>query len=131
MANMIKMTYKVRKRKNSLSGGKILEKDVPEFNWDEFKKLPNAETFAKKQYYASVRKIMREIEEKKSKTDERDLSSMEYVIARSITYTKEELEKWFGDIDWQKSSIKNIGRNVEIIKEILFKILQDRDYIEI
>ncbi len=74
---------------------------------------------------------MREIEEKKSKTDERDLSSMEYVIARSITYTKEELEKWFGDIDWQKSSIKNIGRNVEIIKEILFKILQDRDYIEI
>lgn len=99
-----KMIYKFTvKNKGGESAGKVLVNEVPDFDWEEFKKLPLAIVFAKKAYFEKVKKIMREIEEdQKNQTMECDLQSMESIIARSLEFTKEEISEWFDKRNWDK-----------------------------
>lgn len=99
-----KIIYKFTvKNKGGKSAGKVLENEVPDFDWEEFKKLPLAKVFAKKAYFEEVKKIMREIEEaQKNQTMECDLQSMESIIARSLKFTKKEISEWFDKRNWDK-----------------------------
>lgn len=99
-----KINYKFTvARKGGESAGKVFENEVPDFDWEEFKKLPLAKLFAKKAYFEEVKKIMREIEEdRKNQTMKCDLQSMESIIARSLKFTKEEISEWFDKRNWGK-----------------------------
>lgn len=63
--NLINISFRV-KDKGGPSGGKTVSADVPAFDWESFKKTPNAEEFVKKAYFASVKRIIREIDEHKN-----------------------------------------------------------------
>lgn len=99
-----KINYKFTvKNKGGESAGKVLENEVPDFDWEEFKKLPLARVFAKKAYFEEVKKIMREIEEGlKNQTMECDLQSMESIIVRSIKFTQEDITEWFNKRNWNE-----------------------------
>lgn len=98
-----KIIYKhTVKNKGGESAGKVLENEVPDFDWEEFKKLPLARVFAKKAYFKEVKKIIREIEEGKNQTMECDLQSMESIIARSLEFTEKEISEWFDKRNWDK-----------------------------
>ena len=73
--------FTVRKKGGVLSG-KPIEHQVAEFDWGMFKNTPNAETFVRKAYYAAAQKLVRELYEGKSQTEEHHLKSMESLIAR-------------------------------------------------
>lgn len=96
-----KIIYKSTVRnKGGKSAGMDLENEVPDFDWEEFKKLPLARVFAKKAYFEEIIKIMRESAEQKNQTMECDLQSIESVIARSLTFTKPEISEWFDRRNW-------------------------------
>lgn len=100
MSNKINYKFTV-KNKGGKSAGKILENEVPDFDWEEFKKLPLAKIFAENAYFEEVKKIMREIEEGlKNQTMECDLQSMESIIVRSIKCTQEDISEWFTKRKW-------------------------------
>ena len=84
MSNQTVVTFRVRD-KGGPSGGKTISQSVPEFEFANFIKTPNAEEFVKKAYYAGVKKIMREVEERKNGTTVSDLQSAEAIVARSLT----------------------------------------------
>lgn len=117
-----KINYKFTvKNKGGESAGKVLESEVPDFDWEEFKKLPLARGFAKKVYFEEVRKIMREIEEsRKNQTMECDLQSMESIIARSLKFTKEEISEWLDKRNWDKlPKLKNPEQLERLKKRLL------------
>lgn len=96
-----KILYKFTVRnKGGKSAGMDLENEVPDFDWEEFKKLPLARVFAKKAYFEEILKIMREINGNENQTMDCDLQSMESVIARSLTFTKPEIREWFDKRNW-------------------------------
>jgi len=101
--NFISVSFLVRD-KGGASAGSTISVDAPEFNWEDFKNTPNAEEFAKKAYFAAVKKIAREINERKNGTTKSDLSSVEAVIARSLSFTQDEIRKWFETRDWTKAN---------------------------
>lgn len=107
------------KNKGGRLAGQTLEREVPEFNWDEFKNLPNAKEFVEKSYLQSVRRIVREIEERSFLSTDSDLVSMESVITRSLSYTKEEISDWIGSRQWELVEFKTR-------KERAIEILQDK-----
>lgn len=82
---------------------KLIEREVPDFDWDTFRgNFPNAESFARKCYFAAVRRIIQEIEEGKNQTTEKHLESMEAVLVRSLFYTKQEVSDWLDNRDWKQ-----------------------------
>lgn len=96
-----KIIYKYTvKNKGGKSAGKVLENEVPDFDWEEFKKLPLADQFAKKAYLEALQKIMLDIEEEKNQTMKCDLQSIESVIARSLKFTKAGIGEWFDKRNW-------------------------------
>lgn len=111
------------KNKGGESAGKVLENEVPDFDWEEFKKLPLARVFAKKAYFEEVKKIMREIEEgRKNQTMECDLQSMESIIARSLKFTKEEISEWLDKRNWDKFPKLKNPEQLESLKERLLNL---------
>ena len=119
MKNQITVSFRVRD-KGGESGGKVLMRYVPAFDLTEFMKIPNAGEFVKKAYFAAVKRIIREVEEKTNGTLESDLGSIEAIVTRSLTYTKEEISEWIASRDWTKAKgIKNLEKTLANIKKNL------------
>ena len=114
MADHVTVSFRVRDKGGS-SGGKTLSREAPSFDWEVFRKTPNAEEFVKKTYYATVKKIVREIEENKNGSVAPDLDSFETVIARALSYTHEEIMDWIRTRDWARAQVPNIE---ELMPEI-------------
>lgn len=112
--------HRVRNKGGKL-GGRRIDYEAPAFDFDEFVKAPNAREFVKKAYDAATKKIAREIEEKKNGTVSGDLSTYELIIARSLNYTKLQIESWLKERDWRR--IKSPPEKIEQIKNLLLKNL--------
>lgn len=119
MSNRINVTFRIRD-KGGPSGGKTVSHDVPDFDLEGFMRTPNAEEFVKKAYFAVIKKIIREIEEKKNGSVTADLASTEAVIARSLSFTKEEISEWIKTRDWTRADqVKDTSKLLPVIKERL------------
>lgn len=117
MENRVSISFRV-KDKGGKSGGKWLSGSVPAFDWESFKNTPNAESFAKKAYFATVQKILREVEEHTNGSNECDLDSVETVIVRSLTFTQDEIKAWFKTRDWSRvSQVPNIAEVLPVIEK--------------
>lgn len=113
--------FTVRK-KGGPSAGKTLEQSVAEFNWEKFKNTPNAEAFVKKAYFAAAQKLTRELHESKSQTEEHHLQTMESLIARSLKFTKTEIQDWCESREWGRVTFKaDAEKAIGILKENLPK----------
>lgn len=121
MSDRIVVSFRVRD-KGGPSGGKILSQEAPVFDWEKFKKTPNAEAFVKKAYLASVTKVVREIEEQKNGSTATDLNSMESVIARALCFSRAEIQDWIKTRDWNKA---NQVRDIEKLLPEIEKKLPD------
>ena len=111
--------FTVRKKCGSL-GGQTLEGQVAEFNWELFKNTPNAAEFVRKAYFAAAQKLIRDIHENKNQTEEHHLQSIESLIARSLKFTKEEIEEWCESRDWARAKFSvEPEKGVRLLKEHL------------
>jgi len=97
--------FTVRRKGGALSG-QTIEHAVADFDWALFKNLPNAEVFVKKAYFSAAQRLVREIHEGKSQSEEHHLQSMESLVARSLKFTKDEIADWCESRDWTKASFK-------------------------
>lgn len=103
MAGRVVVSFRV-KDKGGPSGGKTFSHEAPAFDWESFKKTPNAEEFVKTAYFAAVKKIIREVEEHKNGTVASDLDSYETVVARALSFTQDEIKDWIKTRDWSKAT---------------------------
>ncbi len=94
------------RNKGGKLGGQTIKHDVPAFDWETFKNLPNAETFVKKSYFAAAQRIVREIHEGKNSTDEDHLQSVDSLITRSVKFTQKEIKDWLKSRDWEQAHFK-------------------------
>lgn len=118
------------KDKGGPSGGKTVSADVPAFDWESFKKTPNAEEFVKKAYFASVKRIIREIDEHKNGSVESDLDSAETVIARALSFTQDEIKEWLKTRDWGKASqVQDITKVLPEIEKHLPKLASRQNHL--
>lgn len=116
---LITVRFTVRKKGGTL-GGQTLEGQVEEFDWDVFKNTPNAQEFVKKAYYSSAQKLIRDIYEKKNQTEIHHLQHMESLIARSLKFTKEEIEEWCESRDWSRANFAvDSEKGIRLLKENL------------
>lgn len=128
MPERITVTFRVRD-KGGPSGGKTLSHDMPAFALDDFLRAPNAEEFIKKAYFAAAKKIVRDIEERKNGTVASDLDSHEAVIARSLSFTKDDIKDWVKTRDWSRAQgVKNINDLVEQIEKLLPDLANRRNH---
>jgi hypothetical protein len=108
------------RRKGGALGGQTLEHQVAEFDWPAFKNTPNAEAFVKKAYFAAAQKLIRELHEGKSQTEEHHLQTMESLVARSLKFTREEIEEWCESRDWSTAKFTvEPSKAVRLLKEHL------------
>ncbi len=128
MKNHIFFSFEVRNRGNGNAlSGKQLTREIPDFNFEEFRKSPNAEEFMRKAYFSAVKKIMREAENHINGTETSDLDSYESIIARSLVVTKKEIIEWEESRDWSKATeIKNPAKSIPYLKKQL-PSLSDRN----
>ncbi|MDD5240587.1 MAG: hypothetical protein PHG47_02575 [Sulfuricella sp.] len=118
--NTIDIEFKVRD-KGGKFGGQILAGKIQDFDWEEFKKCPNAEAFVGKAYIAAAKKQIRE------QADEglffsKNTLAMEDIVTDSITYRNDEIEAWAGARDWRKVSLKV---SQEQIVQMLLELSRD------
>lgn len=126
--NFINYSFRV-KDKGGPSGGKTLSRDVPAFDWENFKNTPNAEEFVKKVYFASLKKIIRELDEHKNGSVESDLDSTETVIARALSFTQDEIKEWLKTRDWSKAKqVQDISKVLPEIEKHLPKLASRRNH---
>lgn len=108
------------RRKGGVLAGQTIEHEVPKFDWQSFKNLPNAEEFVKKAYFAAAQKLVREIHEGKNGTGEHHLQSMEALIARSLKFARVEIEEWCENRDWGNAGfVDEAERKIAFLKENL------------
>ena len=81
-------------------GEPSLEANVPEFDWDEFKRLPLAREFVRKKYEEALRKLVVEIDSRKNGTSRNHLKSIQAVLAREHVTKKEEFSDWLDKRNW-------------------------------
>ena len=103
MANRTTMTFRVR-AKGGPSGGKTLSGEYPAFDFESFMTTPNVREFVRKHYLATVKKLIREVDGRKNGTQTSDLFSFETIVARSLSFTKEEIADWVRTRDWQRAT---------------------------
>ena len=105
---MPKVTIRFRVRdKGGKSAGKIVEGQIPEFNWESFKNAPNAEAFVKKAYLSVAQRLVREVNEGSNGTEEHHLESIENLIARSLKFTKKEIKEWCDSRNWSNNEVSS------------------------
>jgi hypothetical protein len=115
--NTIRFT--IRKRGGAL-GGQSIQQAVAEFDWTTFKNTANAEAFVKKSYYAAAQRLARELAEGKNQTEAHHLQTMESLIARSLKFTKEEIQEWCESRDWDLAKFTTEReKGIRILKENL------------
>lgn len=106
ISKMVRMTFPRKK------GEPDLDELVPEFDWDEFKKLPLAREFVRKKYEEALRKLAEDIQSGKHGTSRNHLKSMRAVLARMhITVDKDKLD-WLDQRDWSKLQGKHPNPDV-------------------
>ena len=126
MTDKTTISFRIRD-KGGPSGGKTVSGEVPKFNLEDFLKTPNVEEFIKKSYYASVKKIIREIDEKKNGSVTADLSTTEAIVARSLSFTKEEIRDWLKARDWSRATnVKDIDKVKRVIERALPELASRR-----
>ena len=103
MENRTTMTFRVR-AKGGPSGGKTLSGDYPVFDFDSFMTTPNVREFVRKHYLATIKKLIREVDLRKNGTQASDLCSFETIVARSLSFTKDEIAEWVRTRDWQRAT---------------------------
>jgi len=119
MNNRATVSFRV-KDKGGPSGGHTLSMSVPAFDWEGFKRTLNAEAFVRKAYFVEVRKIMREVKESKNGTIESDLDSFETVVARALSFTKDDVKNWIKTRDWSKANqVRDISKVLPVIEKYL------------
>ena len=127
MSVRVNVNFRV-KDKGGPSGGKTLTQSVPSFDWESFKNTPNAEAFVKKAYFAAVKKIIREVEDQKNGSIESDLNSTETIIARALSFTRDEIKDWIKTRDWSKASqVKDIAKVLPEIEKNLPELASRRN----
>lgn len=115
----VPIRFTVRNKGGAL-GGQTIEHSVPEFDWTAFKNEPNAEAFVKKAYIAVAQKLVRELHEKKNGTEQRHLQSMESLIARSLKFTRDEIEDWCESRDWSRARFEHdVEKGILLLKKHL------------
>ena len=122
-----KFNFRKSKENGELSG-KEIEHEVPEFDWESFKNIPNARLFVERAYNSALQKLVRDIHLVQNGTREAHIQSLESVIARSVKVTKTEIEEWCEKRDWDDSDIKDKERSKQILFNILPKF-SSNDYI--
>lgn len=108
----IELSYQTRSTSKN-PNRKTVSQRVPKFDWETFKRLPNAADFVEKFYYQSCKRMIREIEEPENGTAIEHLDSMESVITRSIMYTACEIEEW-----WDEQNCEGAGITPDQAKNI-------------
>ena len=103
MAKVVKEFYFRKSKENAELAGTIQQHEVPEFNWEEFKNLPNAKLFVERCFNSFSQKLVRDVLLEKNGTAEHHLQSIESVIARSIRFTKQEILDWCMTRDWENA----------------------------
>jgi hypothetical protein len=83
-------------------GGRNISFGAPVFDFDEFRKTPNAGEFVRKAYNAAVKKIAREVEGRENGSVPADLGSYEMIVARSLKFTRADIVRWLNERDWSK-----------------------------
>lgn len=97
--------FTVRKRGSGSSvAGKTLEREVPAFDWEDFKRCPNAAEFAQKAYFQAIRELVRKEALQRYPAD--SLHSMESVLTNALSYTKDEIVEWIDSRDWDSAKLK-------------------------
>jgi hypothetical protein len=121
MPSLTTVSFRVREReRGGPTGGRTLSHEVPDFEFDSFMRAPNAQEFIKKTYFATVKKIIREVEERKNGSVKSDLLSYESIIARSLAYTQEEISDWIGTRDWKNAKeIKDMDKWLPVLQKEL------------
>lgn len=114
--------FTVRKRQiGSRVAGKTLEREVPAFDWESFKRCPNAAEFTQKAYFQAVRNLVREEAREQYPSD--SLDSMESVLTNSLSYTKDEIVEWIDSRDWGSAKLKiPTDQAADILKKKLTKV---------
>lgn len=119
MENRTTMTFRVRD-KGGPSRGRILSEDYPAFDLALFMKTPNVEAFIRKQYHSTVKRIIREIREGKNGSQASDLNSFETIVARSVSFTKDEIADWMRTRDWQRATqVKDMAKLLPLLERQL------------
>lgn len=123
------MTKLTRKSYYIKAQDKSIERDVPDFDWEEFKKLPNAEMFARKCYFANVQRIVSEVADgHRNQTTETHLVSMESVLVRSLFFTKQQVEEWVKSRNWSLWSFKSpVEGSEEVKRHIVDKLAGQKE----
>jgi len=116
--NKILFSFRVKNKGGQLAG-QILEREAPQFVWEDFINAPNAERFAKKAYYAAVKRIIRELAEEAGPSGKHHLDSIENVIMRDLKFTQKEISDWCETRDWSKVTLKDRPTGIAILKESL------------
>lgn len=116
--------FTVRKRGSGSSvAGKTLEREVPAFDWEDFKRCPNAAEFAQKTYIQALRKLVREEALQDASYPADSLYSMESVITNSLSYTKDEVIEWIESRDWEAANLKVPAEQaVKLLKNKLTRV---------
>ena len=72
-------------KENGDLAGATQSMDVPSFDWELFKNLPNAELFVRRAYKSLLQKLVRDLKlGYKNGTSAKDFLSLEAVITRSF-----------------------------------------------
>lgn len=79
------------------------------FDWDEFKKSPNAKAFAEQAFNRALKSIIRK--QSKKNFDKylcNPIISMESVFINHISCTKADIDDWFKNRDWSQVDLNEI-----------------------
>lgn len=85
-----------------IKGEAALEESVPEFDWEEFKKLPLAREFVRKKYEETLHDLVVQIHSGKNGTSRNHLKSIRSVLARQHIVLGKDKADWLDQRDWSK-----------------------------
>jgi len=107
-------------KENGALAGTTLSAEVPVFDWDRFKSLPNAELFVRRACSSLLQKLVRDIElGNRNGTSKKDFLSLEAVITRSFTFKKSDIARWCEQRDWSYAKLRNPAKGIPFLKKTL------------
>lgn len=107
--------------------GQTLEREMPDFDFQEFINVPNADIFVRKAYFSYVKQLMRESEEDINGTQNEHLQSLESIIARSMVIPKNDMDDWLNSRDWGKAGFKDPEKAISQVQELCHALRMRRD----
>lgn len=118
-------THTPRERNNSTVKGEFTY-EYEEFNWEKFKKLPNAVAFVKKIYERQTRELARKAQSPKESISPSDYETMEAVILKTISITKKQIGDWFDTQNWDSiEALKNDAIKKQKVKSYLMTLARE------